>query len=472
MRARSFEPFTSTAGWHPRSGSLTVLDDGRGIVSPSVPRRALVLGAGITGLAAARRARRDGWKVTVWEASGRVGGTFRTQERDGFRFELGPNTVHQSPALDAVVADAGASDGWRHAAMESKRRYLVRGGRLVALPSAPPGIVTTGALSPLARLRLLAEPLRRVGPGVDEPMATFVRRRLGRGAGALADAMVLGVYAGDPEELSVGRAFPRMFSLEQEHGSLLRGLRAQQKTRPALVGFEGGFEGLTRRLVSNLDVQTLTRARGITCEAGVFCVHGRQGEADIVHEADRLIVALPARAAADLLATVAGTEMLAPVANLPHAPVAVVGLGFRADQIGHPLDGFGLLAPHRERRRVLGALFVSTLFPECAPAGHVAITAMIGGRRRPGLVDLDDDTLRAVATEALRDLLQIEGSAVTHVVARWQPGIPQPTPASAAAWATADTIEARHPGMEILGNWRHGVGVPDCARAGWGEADT
>ncbi len=435
---------------------------------PGSPRHVVVLGAGISGLAAARRARRDGCAVTVIEASDRPGGTFGTVSVDGFRFEVGPNTVQQSPALEAVADDAGVSDGWCAASPQARRRYLVRKGRLVALPTAPPGILTTRALSPCARARLLAEPCRGLGPGVDETMAAFVRRRLGRGASPLADAMVLGVYAGDPGELSVGRAFPRLFGLEQDHGSLLRGLRRQAgRSRPSLVGYRGGFANLTKRLASNLDLRTRTRATAVTNRKDGFRITlaGPSGEASV--DAQQLIVALPAAETAVALAPLAAADALAPIAGLPHAPVAVVGLGFDRDQIGHPLDGFGLLSPHSEGKRIMGALFSSTLFPDCAPPGAATITAMVGGRRRPGLVDLDDPTLVAVATDALRDLIDLRGVPRVHVVTRWRPGIPQPTPASQRAVEVAEQLERAHPGLAILGTWRYGVGVPDCATAGW-----
>jgi oxygen-dependent protoporphyrinogen oxidase len=176
------------------------------------------------------------------------------------------------------------------------------------------------------------------------------------------------------------------------------------------------------------------------------------------------VTALPAVATARILENLGSTRA---IAALPHAPVAVVALGFPRDRVAHPLDGFGLLAPHSEGRRILGAIFTSTLFPATAPAGHVLLTAMVGGRRAAERVDLDDDALVRLVREELGDLLGAREEPVFQRVARWQPGIPQPTPAWAASSREADRLERYNSGLTILGNWRHGVGVPDCIRAGW-----
>jgi oxygen-dependent protoporphyrinogen oxidase len=179
----------------------------------------------------------------------------------------------------------------------------------------------------------------------------------------------------------------------------------------------------------------------------------------------RLIVALPAAATAAVLAPL--SPGAAALAGLPHAPVAVVALGFARAAVAHPLDGFGLLAPHREGREILGVLFSSTLFPDRAPAGAVLVTAMLGGRRRPELVDLADGELLSRARRELAELLGARGEPLFAALRRWRPGIPQPTARTAAVRAVAAALERDQPGLTLLGNWRHGVGVPDCVRAGW-----
>lgn len=437
-----------------------------------------MIGAGISGLAAARALARTGRAVLLIEAGDAVGGTLRTLEGeglDGFRVEAGPNTVQDSPELRELARDAGCEDGLVAASPLARKRYLVHRGRLAALPSGPPGLLTTRLLSLGGKLRLASEPWRRrpsgpeadTGPDPEESVASFFRRRLGPQAlERFGDAMVLGVYAGDPEELAVGYAFRRVHALEREHGSLLTGLRKSAGRPPGLVSFQGGLGAFARRLAQGLEAETGWRAEKVrrSDDGGGFRVVAVREDQRYEVTVPRLITALPAAETAELLAPLGDTQ---PFLQIPHAPVAVVALGYPRDRVGHPLDGFGFLVPHRENRPLLGCIFTSTLFPETAPTGHVLLTAMVGGRRRPGLLDLNDGGLRSLVHGELAQLLGIRGEPELQRIVRWQPGIPQPTVALAEASRQAGELERAHPGLTILGNWLHGVGVPDCVRAGW-----
>jgi oxygen-dependent protoporphyrinogen oxidase len=440
---------------------------------------ALVLGAGISGLAAARALVRAGRRTVVVEAGDRPGGVMETAGRDGFLAELGPNTVQEAPALLALAADAGCAGDLVSAAPAARRRFIVHRGRLVALPAAPPGLLTTPLLSWRGKARLATEPWRRRGPGPQESVAAFFGRRFGSEALPLADAIGLGVFAGDPEELAIGFAFARAYALEREHGSLLRGLlhaarRGSRSRTPRaarrLLAFRGGFAELGRRLAGGLDVRYRCAAIEVSRDGGAFRVRAARHGREVELAAPRLVSALPAAVSAAVLSPLAGAgggAGLAAIAGIPHAPVAVIALGYARGQVLHPLDGFGFLAPHREGRQILGCLFSSALFPERAPAGRVLLTAMAGGRRRPRLVELSDSELATLAHGELTHLLGVRGEPELALARRWRPGIPQPDARWPEARDAALALERAHPGLTVLGGWLHGVGVPDCARAGW-----
>jgi oxygen-dependent protoporphyrinogen oxidase len=437
---------------------------------------ALVLGAGITGLAAARRLRREGLRVTVLEAAPRPGGCLQTLRRDGFVVEVGPNTVLRSPELVDLCRDAGCEQRLISASPEGKKRYVVLDGRLQALPSSPPALLRSPLLTAGAKVRLLTEPLRSPGPGPQETVGSFFRRRLGpQIAERLGDAMVMGIYAGDPEELTVGAAFPRLYHLEREHGSLIRGAIAARRAkapRRELTGHDAGFATLAEELAEGLDLRLETRVTGIVAAEDGFHV---QTSGETFEAVPRLVLALPQETSLRLLSPLfktapidTGGSVGAPPSALPSAPVAVVALGYPRQRIGHPLDGFGFLVPHREQRPILGCLFPSRLFPGRAPKGCELLVTMVGGRRRPELAEQPEEELYRSVRDQLEELLAVSGEPVMCHVQRWVPGIPQPTAAQAALKTAVATLEARLPGLTVLGNWRYGVGIPDCVDAGWG----
>lgn len=441
----------------------------------------LVVGAGISGLTAAFRLKRAGLSVAVIEASGRVGGAIETHSEAGFRFELGPNTVLENhPAVSDLLRDAGLDDATERekivASPAAKRRYLWKGNRLEPLPGGPPGLLRTPLFSLGAKLRLLREPWIRRRTAIeimadpDETVAAFVRRRLGR---ELLDyavgPFVSGVYAGDPERLAVRWAVPKIFALEQEHGSLIRGALAKRKGPDpggAMFSFRDGLETLPRRLGREIgDVRVGVTALKVTRRAEAFLVETDSGPIS----ARSVVLAVPADAAARLLDGATGGESLA-FAEIPYAPVAVVALGMAGSDITHPLDGFGFLAPRRESLRLLGGLFPSTIFPDRAPAGHVALSVFLGGRTDPEVVDptvWNNDRLLGLVREELGRAIGLAPSCqpLVTVIRRWPRAIPQYEVGHGRFVALAEKFERDLPGLRWAGNFLHGVSVPDCIRS-------
>ena len=480
------------------------------MISPATerPLDAVVVGAGISGLAAAFRLVRAGMRVAVLEASQRPGGALVTQEAAGFRFELGPNTVLESdPSLRALIRDCGLEGERLVAAPAARRRWVWHGGRLRALPSGPLAFLLSPLFPPAAKLRLLREPFVRAPralrappappPGArdddadEETIADFVRRRLGEAFLERAvGPFVSGVYAGDPERLAVRWATPRIAALEAEHGSLVRGMLARlahgarlapsdalarlrvarkeggpPRTPPrgAMVSLRGGLEELPRRLAREIgDVRCGVACRAVRHDGRGFVVEHAGGTVGARH----VLLAVPADAAAALLDEAsAGRSRL--LAELPYAAVAVVAAGYRRQDVAHPLDGFGFLratGAGGAGLRVLGCLFTSSLFPGRAPEGCVALTAFLGGRTDPEAAAWSDERLGAAVQEDLGRALGVRGEPLARVVRRWPRAIPQYERGHGRFVALQSELERALPGLYLAGNYLHGISVPDCVR--------
>jgi oxygen-dependent protoporphyrinogen oxidase len=426
----------------------------------------VVVGGGISGLTAAFHLARAGRRVAVLEAAERVGGAIQTYDDGAWRFEMGPNTVLENDeSVGRLIRESGLDGGKITAAPSARRRYLYKGGRLVPLPGGPRGLVTTPLFSPAAKLRLLCEPwIGKAPEGVEETIAQFVRRRLGQPFLDYAvGPFVSGVYAGDPERLSVRWAVPKIHGLEQQHGSLIRGALARRKGPApggAMISFRAGLEELPRRLAREIgDVRTGVVCQTVARVEGGFRIETSAGPV----EADRAVLAVPADAAAHLLdAATAGASRL--LGEIPYAPVVILCLGWRREAVGHPLAGFGFLAPRREGTRVLGCLFPSEIFPGRAPGGHAALAAFAGGRTDPEIVGWDDERIAATLLGELRGPLGLQGEPAFRLIRRWPRAIPQYEVGHGRFVERAREIELALPGLRLGGNFLGGVSVPDCIK--------
>ena len=441
-------------------------------------RTAAVVGAGLAGLAAAWRLARAGVRVRVFEAGDRAGGVIRSVREGGWLAEHGANSLAEPPpAVRALLAEAGVEGRLIATRPEAKRRYVVRGGRPVAVPASPPRLLASRLLSLPAKLRVLADPLSRRGAGGDESVAALVRRRLGGEVlDYLVEPFVAGIYAGDPERLSARAAFPRLVAMEERHGSLLRGARETARARraaggprdPAIGSFAGGMEELPRALAAGLGgaVSLGTAVRAVRRLPGGWAVETGAGEEAF----GAVVLAVPAHALGAMEIGGSDPEDVAALARIPHAPVAVLVQGFRREDVAHPLDGFGMLVPRVERRRVMGVLFTSTLFPGRAPPGHVSLTTFVGGTRDPGLAALPAERLHALVGEELRALLGVRGAPVFLHHHHWPHAIPQYVLGYGGTQRRMDAVERACPGVFLAGSFRAGVSVGDTLASGLNAA--
>jgi oxygen-dependent protoporphyrinogen oxidase len=415
-------------------------------------------------------------RPVVFEKSNRLGGAIQTTHIGGWLHESGPNSLLEGPAeIEAFVDELGLGRRRLYAAPEAKQRYIIRDGRLVAMPTSPFAFARTRLFSPRAKLSLLGEPWRRRPTAVDEEsVASFVRRRLGQEFLDYAiNPFVGGVYAGDPERLSVRHAFPKLDALERRHGSLIRGALARRNHSGGpggrIYSFPQGLGELpaavAAALVGSVRLGTdVTAIRRLEHGWEVDSIGSNESRID---DFEAVVCALPAAGLADLEIEGAPTaSRLAVLREIEHPPVASVFTGYRAADMQHPLDGFGMLMPQVEHGFVLGTLFSSTLFPDRAPRDHVALTTFVGGMREPELVGLDDRELLRLVQGELTRLLGVSAPPVFTQVRRCLRAIPQYTLGYQRYKDAIAATEAALPGLFIGGNCRDGISLPNCIASG------
>jgi oxygen-dependent protoporphyrinogen oxidase len=430
--------------------------------------RTVVVGGGLAGLAAALARSRGGIETLLLEAASEPGGVVRSVRRDGYLLELGPNTVRPTPELLALIQDLGLTS---EALFSDPRlpRYVDFEGRLLPLPTSPAALLTTHLLSLSGKLRLAGEPLRRGAVPERESVRDFFARRLGpEVADRMVTPFVSGIFAGDAARLSAEDAFPAPVRWERESGSLLVGaLREARSERPrgnsvrGLLSFRDGLGALPRAAARAL-------ADGFRKGASVDTVEpaGRRWRVAVgsgQFEADELVLAVPAPAAARLVRRFA-PEAADALDAIPHSPLAVLHVAWPDTALPRPLRGFGHLVVPDASRRILGGVWSSSLFPGRAPAGHALLTVFLGGARDPEAPSLADGVLVDLATRDLERQGLVRGQPVFAMATRYERAIPQYTHGHAARIAAVSRAEAAWPGLRFLGNYRGGISVGDVVR--------
>jgi len=464
-------------GWYRKNSSALAMLPSQ-TMTETTHTRIAIIGAGITGLAAAEWLAHDHGvtDVLVLEASDRAGGKIRTELEAGHTVEWGPQGfLDNAPDTLELARLCGLGEALVPAADASGDRFILRGGRLRAVPTSPVAFATSSLLPLGGRLRVFAEPFSRRRPDCDETVFDFACRRIGRQAAEiLVDSMVTGVFAGDSSQLSLAATFPKMHAMESEHGSLTRALIAKMRearragrssSGPSGPGgtlhtVAGGMEQLPRRIAGRLGdrLRLATAVNRLSRKNGGFRI---ESDRSVIH-ADHVLLTLPASGAAAILAELA-PDARGSLEATPTVPIAVVMASYPADAFGRPVDGFGFLVPKAERAGILGTLYCHSIFPGQAPDGAVFLRTMLGGAREPGQARIDDDALVATVRAAHSRIFGVDPEPGQVWIARWAEGISQYTVGHLARVDRAEAA-ARAVGVELAGSPYRGVSVNDCIR--------
>jgi len=427
-----------------------------------------IIGGGISGLTAAFLLKNKGFDVTLFEKSEAVGGNIQTVNVDGFTIEYAPNSLLKSPRLVDLIKELKLDGQVLAANATNKKRYVLRDGKLRALPMSIAKMATDDFFSLKARLRLLREPLIKSKSPRGESVAAFFERRLGREiVEKAADPFIAGIYAGNPENLSIKAAFPRLYELERDYGSLFVGsLRSKaekaDKDFPRTFSFSEGAQTLTDKLAESLGESVKTNSKITKIEKtadGKWLVKSDQGEKIF----DVLILSTSAEAAANLIENL-DTALSKQLKSIYYPPVAMVFFGIKKKSVGRNLDGFGFLVPSSERRKILGTIWNSAVFENRAPESFHLMTTFVGGARNAEMFEKSDDELFEVVFDELKSVLNLRAKPDFTHIKRWRKAIPQYNLSYETVENSIQSFENKNRGIFFCSNFYKGISVGDCVK--------
>ena len=436
--------------------------------------RIIVIGGGISGLSLGYLlSQKKEYDVIVSEAQKRAGGKIWTEREAGFIIEGGVNAFLDNRALTLELIKRLALSPLR-SSDSARKRFIYSGGRLHRLPESPPTFLASPLISPLGKIRLFMEVFIPKGKADDETLSEFAIRRLGREAyEKLIDPMASGIYAGNPEEMSLKSCFPRIDELEKKYGSLIKALISlkRQSKRPVgatpsgvLTSFSGGMNDVVEALSTSLGERLRSSERAVSVErlSSGYVVHFKDSTKV---EADAVVLAVPSYEAEGILREL-DRNLSSLLGEIRYPPVSVVALAYRKDRLPsetlRELNAFGFLVPSREKRKILGVLYDSSIFPNRAPEGYVLLRAMIGGARQPETALLDERKLIEIVEGEIKDIVGIRAEPEFSKVFRHERAIPQYEVGHSRRLSQIEERLSRYRGLYITGNALRGVGFNDC----------
>ncbi|HEV3037986.1 MAG TPA: protoporphyrinogen oxidase [Candidatus Angelobacter sp.] len=447
-------------------------------------KRVAIVGGGIAGLSAAyylEKARQNGAGLewTLFEKSGRLGGVLRTEYRDGYIIEAGPDSfLTEKPDASRLCHDLGLWAELIHSNDSERKTYILVKNRLVLMPDGLQFMVPTRLLpmitTPLfslgAKLRMAREWFRSPNSnhnhqGQDESVAAFVRRHFGQEmVDRVAEPLLSGVFGGDVERLSVQAVLLRFVTMEREHGSLVRASLKKRKASsgakpaPLFTSLRKGVQQLVDALLLCLPKESLRVGNSVAAlerSADRWKIPGTNQAFDSV------LLATPAPAAAGLLSTI-DPEIAARLQRIQYTSSVAVALAYPSAKLP---PGFGFLVPRSEGRKLMACTFVHNKFFGRAPEGTALLRCFFSSSRVPGLLEYHDDELRAFALQEIKDILGLDDSPQFSCVFRWQQGLPQYELGHLERASEIESRLAQTPGLQLIGNSLYGVGIPDCIKS-------
>ena len=458
-------------------------------------KRVVIIGGGIAGLSAAyslREHQKDGaaFEILILERKAAVGGNIKTEKVDGFIVEGGPDCfLSEKPWAMELCRRIGMEDRFLSTNDSKRKTFVLSGGKLHELPEGvilmvPTKIlplVTSTLISFRGKLRMAMEMFipRKKTPG-DESLGQFVRRRLGKEAlDKIAEPLVAGVHAGDPETMSIRSSFPKFVQLEEEHGSLIRGMVKKMATmrkapRPAsakkkvtmFMTLSGGLTEMIETLVTllkksgNTEIRTGVDVTGVE-KKGEYYEVSIYGAPSI--KADSVIIAVPAYAASTLLKGL-DPWISERLSTIPYVSTATVSNAFKKKDVAHPLNGFGFVVPKTENRKIMAATWTSVKFSGRAPENSILIRCFVGGSKNTELVDMSDADMVKMVRAELKDIMSIDAEPVLTRVFKWKNSMPQYTIGHDERIASMEEKLAKYHGLYLAGSAYHGIGIADSVR--------
>lgn len=432
-----------------------------------------IIGGGISGLAVAYFLNKAGFDLTLFEAENETGGKIKTLNDKGFIIDLGPNTaIESNPILKDIFIEMGSYEKLLYADEASKNRFILKDKKLHKLPLSPTDFFKSDLFSFKSKIRLMMEPLIPKCKG-EITIAEFVRKRLGQELLSYAiNPFVAGVYAGNPEKLSLKYAFPKLFQLQDKYRSLVIGAvmtarerkkrKEKVKTEAPIFSFKNGMMSLPF-IIQNIlkgKIKLNTKVKRVIKKLDRFEIEINEGERIEAGFSD-VIISVPAYSASSIL-----MSLSPPLGNalkeIEYPPIAVVITVYREKDVGFKERGFGFLVPEIEKRKILGTLWNSYMFRDRTPEGYLLFTTFIGGARQPELVMKSEAELINIVQQELKEIMQIENEPIYFLVKKWEKAIPQYNQGYEKIIDEIEKFQIKEKGIHFCSNFIGGISLSDC----------